>query len=51
MKNGGEVTRQQIQDKFGGSEKTAKRDLAALRDQLEFVRQPHPGFYRMAVQN
>jgi len=44
----GRITRQQLQDTHKVSVKTAKRDFSELTRQgkLEFVRNPHPGYYR-----
>lgn len=41
--------RADIEEKFGCSDKTAKRDLADLRDrgEIEFVPKPNPGHYRL----
>jgi hypothetical protein len=44
----GTVTRREVEQRFGVSAKTAKRDLGELARQgrLEFVGKPPPGFYR-----
>ncbi|TET35103.1 MAG: DeoR family transcriptional regulator [Planctomycetota bacterium] len=38
----------QIEKRFGVSAETAKRDLSELtkRGIIEYVRKPHPGYYR-----
>jgi len=45
---GQEVTRARLEDVHEVSAKTAKRDLSELvkRGLIEYVRKPHPGFYR-----
>jgi len=44
---GENVTRSQVEEKFGVSDKTAKRDLAQLvsKMMIQYVRKPHPGHY------
>lgn len=44
---GGEVRRSRVEEKFGVSGKTAKRDFSELSDLglVVFVRRPHPGHY------
>ena len=48
IKGGASFTREEVERKFGVSDKTAKRDLGELiaAGQIEFVRAPAPGFYR-----
>jgi DeoR/GlpR family transcriptional regulator of sugar metabolism len=45
---GAGVERRTVQEKFDVSAKTAKRDLSQLvkRGLVEYVRRPHPGFYK-----
>ena len=45
----GRICRRDVQQNFGISEKTAKRDLGALvkAKQIEFVRRAKPGYYRL----
>lgn len=45
---GQDVTRARLEEVHGVSTKTAKRDLSDLvkRGMIEYVRKPHPGFYR-----
>ncbi len=45
---GQDVTRARLEEKYDISAKTAKRDLSdlAARGRIEYVRKPHPGFYR-----
>lgn len=49
LRAGRSPQRADIEEKFGCSDKTAKRDLADLRDrgEIEFVSKPSPGHYRL----
>lgn len=47
LKRNVELTRRMVQKQFDISEKTAKRILAELGDQIEFVRRGREGFYRL----
>ncbi len=49
MRSGATLRRDALERKFHVSEKTAKRDLAELvkGGRVEYVRAPHPGFYRL----
>jgi predicted HTH transcriptional regulator len=45
---GAEVQRRTVETRFNVSAKTAKRDFSRLakRGLIEYIRTPHPGFYR-----
>lgn len=51
LRGGLQLTREQVEKRFGIGPKTAKRDLAdaAKRGLVEFVRTPRPGHYRLAT--
>ena len=50
LHEGRSLCRTDLEREFGIAERTAKRDLNALvkRGEIEFVRKPHPGRYRLA---
>ena len=50
LREGRPLCRADLEREFGIAERTAKRDLNALvkRGEIEFVRKPHPGRYRLA---
>ncbi len=51
LREGVELTRDQVEKQFGIGPKTAKRDLTdvAKRGLIEFARTPRPGHYRLAT--